>query len=88
MVFLVSLKRDVARLLRLLEYRIEDLLFDLRVNFQLLFELREQLFACLDAALGGRLKFFKDAGNFFVILLQEFKCVHEMFSFPSSVRLE
>src|ERR1044071_3091244 len=61
MMLFISLKRDVFRLLEFLERRIKDFLFDSSMHVQLLLELREQLFAGFDAALGGRLQFLKDA---------------------------
>ena len=58
-----SFKGNVARFLFFLEHGIKDLLLDLRVNFQLILQLREQLLASFEGVFGRRFKLLENGGN-------------------------
>jgi hypothetical protein len=78
-VLLVRFGDELLELLRggpLLHLGVEDLLFDLLVDRELLDELGEELFARLDAALGRLLDFAHELLDLLMVLLKQFQCVH------------
>src|SRR5690606_126618 len=60
------------------ECRIEDLLFELGMDLQFLFDPGQQLLACLHRSLGGFFELAQQVFDGIVVLLQQFDGIHRL----------